>query len=64
VSPAARKAPAKRAPAKRAPAKRARAAGVPPVLRALLAARGPSGYESAPAAVWRSAAGAFQFPVF
>jgi putative aminopeptidase FrvX len=54
VSPAARK-----APAKRAPAKRARAAGVPPVLRALLAARGPSGYESAPAAVWRSAAGAF-----
>jgi putative aminopeptidase FrvX len=49
VSPAARK----------APAKRARAVGVPPVLRDLLLARGPSGYESAPAEVWRSAAGAF-----
>ena len=30
-----------------------------PVLLDLLAARGPSGYESAPAAVWREAAGAF-----
>ncbi len=29
------------------------------LLRELLAARGPSGYESAPAAVWRDAAGAF-----
>jgi len=33
--------------------------GVPPLLRDLLAARGPSGYESAPAGVWREAAGAF-----
>jgi putative aminopeptidase FrvX len=32
---------------------------VPPVLRELLAAHGPSGYERAPAAVWRQAAGAF-----
>ena len=31
----------------------------PPVLRDLLAARGPSGYETAPAAVWRAAAEAF-----
>ncbi len=31
----------------------------PKVLRDLLAARGPSGYESAPAAVWRAAAEAF-----
>ena len=29
------------------------------VLRDLLAARGPSGYETAPAAVWRTAAEAF-----
>ncbi len=34
-------------------------AGVPPLLLDLLAARGPSGYETAPAAVWRDAAGAF-----
>jgi endoglucanase len=33
--------------------------GVPQVLLDLLAARGPSGYESAPAAVWREAASAF-----
>jgi putative aminopeptidase FrvX len=33
--------------------------GVPPLLLDLLAARGPSGYETAPAAVWRDAAGAF-----
>ncbi|MGP0102626.1 MAG: M20/M25/M40 family metallo-hydrolase [Solirubrobacteraceae bacterium] len=33
--------------------------GVPQVLLDLLAARGPSGYESAPAEVWRAAAGAF-----
>ncbi len=51
MSPAARKAPAKR---------RARAAaGVPPLLRELLLARGPSGYETAPAGVWRDAASAF-----
>jgi putative aminopeptidase FrvX len=31
----------------------------PEVLRDLLAARGPSGYETAPAAVWRAAAEAF-----
>jgi putative aminopeptidase FrvX len=33
--------------------------GVPQVLLDLLAARGPSGYETAPAAVWRDAASAF-----
>ena len=33
--------------------------GYPKVLVDLLAARGPSGYESAPAAVWRKAAGGF-----
>ena len=33
--------------------------GVPQLLLDLLAARGPSGYESAPAAIWRSAASAF-----
>jgi putative aminopeptidase FrvX len=32
---------------------------IPPVLRSLLIATGPSGYESAPAAVFREAAGAF-----
>lgn len=32
---------------------------VPETLRALLTAPGPSGYETAPAAVWREAAGAF-----
>jgi putative aminopeptidase FrvX len=31
----------------------------PPVLLELLAARGPSGYERAPAAIWRDAAGEF-----
>ncbi len=35
------------------------AGGVPQVLLDLLAARGPSGYETAPAAVWRDAASAF-----
>lgn len=35
------------------------AAGVPPVLRRLLSARGPSGYETAPAEVWREAASEF-----
>ena len=34
-------------------------AKAPQVLLDLLAARGPSGYEQAPAAVWREAAGAF-----
>jgi endoglucanase len=32
---------------------------LPPVLADLLAARGPSGYETAPAAVWREAAAGF-----
>ena len=32
---------------------------LPPVLRSLLTAPGPSGYESAPTAVWREAAAAF-----
>jgi putative aminopeptidase FrvX len=41
------------------PADRVAASGVPQVLLDLLAARGPSGYESAPAAVWRDAASAF-----
>ncbi|HSZ14866.1 MAG TPA: M42 family peptidase [Solirubrobacteraceae bacterium] len=48
--------------AAKAGARRARAAapaGVPPLLRELLAARGPSGYERAPAGVWREAAGVF-----
>ena len=35
------------------------AASFPPVLRDLLEARGPSGYETAPAAVWRDAASGF-----
>jgi putative aminopeptidase FrvX len=35
------------------------AAGVPPLLLDLLAARGPSGYEMAPAELWLEAAGAF-----
>ncbi len=32
---------------------------IPPVLRSLISTTGPSGYEAAPAAVWREAAGAF-----
>jgi putative aminopeptidase FrvX len=32
---------------------------IPPVLRSLLTTTGPSGYETAPAAVWREAAGTF-----
>src|ERR1700682_424200 len=35
------------------------ASGAPQVLLDLLSARGPSGYETAPAAVWRDAASAF-----
>ncbi len=51
MSPATRKAAAKR---------RGRpAVGVPQVLRDLLLARGPSGYETAPARVWRDAASEF-----
>ncbi len=52
----------KRKPAGKAASKPARAKvgeGATPVLLELLAARGPSGYEQAPAAVWREAAGAF-----
>ena len=41
------------------PGERSDAPGVPQVLGELLSARGPSGYESAPAEVWRQAAGAF-----
>jgi endoglucanase len=41
------------------PADTAAPAGVPPLLRELLAARGPSGYEGAPAAIWSEAARAF-----
>jgi endoglucanase len=49
-------------PRRKASPKRARAkqqAGLTPLLRELLSARGPSGYETAPAAVWREAAEAF-----
>jgi putative aminopeptidase FrvX len=42
-----------------APAEEQAPTGVPQVLRDLLCARGPSGYETAPAAVWLQAAGAF-----
>jgi len=48
----------KRARGTRASA-RAKDEGVPQVLLDLLTARGPSGYENAPAAVWLKAAGAF-----
>jgi endoglucanase len=41
------------------PAEPAGASGVPPVLAELLLARGPSGYESAPAEVWLAAASSF-----
>ncbi len=43
------------APRRKAPARNP----VPPVLRELLEAKGPSGYETAPAAVWRGAARRF-----
>jgi endoglucanase len=53
----------KRPPAARrktpAPKRAGSAGGVPPVLRELLEARGPSGYEAAPARVWRTAAARF-----
>ena len=32
---------------------------LPPLLKSLLTAQGPSGYEDAPAKVWRDAAAAF-----
>ena len=41
------------------PVRRGRARGLPALLRELLAARGPSGYERAPAQVWLAAAGEF-----
>jgi putative aminopeptidase FrvX len=46
-------------PAATPPGGHAGASGVPAVLRDLLEARGPSGYEHAPAQVWLQAAGAF-----
>jgi putative aminopeptidase FrvX len=46
-------------PEAKPPAGLALADGMPPVLAELLAARGPSGYESAPAEVWLRAASAF-----
>jgi endoglucanase len=53
VSPAARRAP-------KGSGKRSKAeGGFTPLLRELLIARGPSGYEAAPAAVWREAADKF-----
>ncbi len=52
MSPAPRKSPAKRS-------RPVPASGVTPLLLDLLSARGPSGYETAPAAVWREGAGAF-----
>ncbi len=55
MSPAARRTPRRPAKAKQAKA----AAGFTPVLRELLTARGPSGYETAPASVWREAASGF-----
>jgi len=54
MSPQSRRAP--KAPRRKRAGARA---GVPPVLRELLAARGPSGYEAAPAAAWRRAAQEF-----
>lgn len=58
MSPAARRTP--RQATKAAKAKQGKAAsGFTPVLRDLLTARGPSGYEAAPAGVWREAAGRF-----
>jgi putative aminopeptidase FrvX len=50
--------PAKK-PQKRATAKKGAAAATPRVLLDLLDAQGPSGYETAPAAVWRDAAKGF-----
>jgi putative aminopeptidase FrvX len=55
VSPAARRAPRRATKAKQSKAP----AGFTPVLRDLLTARGPSGYETAPAGVWSEAASSF-----
>jgi len=46
-------------PAEAPPAHRAGGTDVPELLLDLIAARGPSGYETAPAEVWREAASAF-----
>ena len=46
-------------PARASARRRARGAPVPEVLLELLAARGPSGYETAPAQVWQKAAAGF-----
>jgi putative aminopeptidase FrvX len=67
MSPPARRSAArgagKRAPARATPRRAARERGgrdaVPQVLLDLLGARGPSGYEGAPAGVWLEAAGAY-----
>ena len=59
MSPQPKRPARKAASAKRKAPSRARAGAVPPVLRALLEARGPSGYEAAPAAAWREAASSF-----
>ena len=48
-----------RAQSRRETPRRAPPGGVPQVLLDLLAARGPSGYETAPAGVWREAASEF-----
>jgi len=53
VSPAARRAP------KRSGKRSKAQEGFTPLLRELLIARGPSGYETAPASVWRESAGEF-----
>ncbi len=55
MSPQPKRPARKAAPAKRRSASRA----VPSVLNELLQARGPSGYETAPAGVWRAAAARF-----
>jgi len=63
MSPQPRKATARKAASggarKAQVRKRSSGTTAPPVLRALLEAKGPSGYETAPAAVWRDAASAF-----
>jgi endoglucanase len=61
MSPQPKRAGARKATPRKAgaDAKGRKAAGVPPVLRELLLARGPSGYEAAPAAAWLAAAKRF-----
>ena len=51
--------PQSRRRSSRAPGARGAAKGVPPLLRELLAVRGPSGYEQAAASAWLAAAGRF-----